>query len=175
MTRILCQGPRGGKPAHPHIAEFCENGAKATAWELTTYRTTPEFFTKHTVTELRGWKDYDLEQAGRLTHPMKYDAATDRYLAVSPKEVPTYDKKPQMSAPDVAFEVVHRLQNYDLVIINFANPDMVGHTGQMEATMQAISTVDSCVGRLMEATNRSSCQNCWLHFAMRMLYLVPDG
>ncbi|ATI57142.1 formate dehydrogenase [Sphingomonas melonis TY] len=80
---VMCVSCAWGKPAHPHIAEFCENGAKATAWELTTYRTTPEFFTKHTVSDLRGWKDYDLEQAGRLTHPMKYDAATDRYVAVS--------------------------------------------------------------------------------------------
>ena len=80
---VMCVSCAWGKPAHPHIAEFCENGAKATAWELTTYRTTPEFFTKQTVSDLRGWKDYDLEQAGRLTHPMKYDAATDRYVAVS--------------------------------------------------------------------------------------------
>jgi molybdopterin-dependent oxidoreductase alpha subunit len=80
---VMCVSCAWGKPAHPHIAEFCENGAKATAWELTTYRTTPEFFTKHSVTELRGWKDYDLEQAGRLTHPMKYDTASDRYVAVS--------------------------------------------------------------------------------------------
>jgi molybdopterin-dependent oxidoreductase alpha subunit len=80
---FMCVSCAWGKPAHPHIAEFCENGAKATAWELTSYRTTPEFFTKHTVSELRGWKDFDLEQAGRLTHPMKYDAASDRYVAVS--------------------------------------------------------------------------------------------
>ena len=52
----------------------------------------------------------------------------DRYLAISPKEVPTYDKKPQMSAPDLTFEVLRRLEKYDLVIMNYANPDMVGHT-----------------------------------------------
>ena len=80
---FMCVSCAWGKPAHPHIAEFCENGAKATAWELTSYRTTPEFFARHTISELRGWKDYDLEQAGRLTHPMKYDAASDKYVAVS--------------------------------------------------------------------------------------------
>ena len=74
----------------------------------------------------------------------------DRYLAVSPKEVPTYDKKPQMSAPDLAFEVVRRLENYDLVIINFANPDMVGHTGVVEAGIHAVETIDLAVRLVVE-------------------------
>jgi molybdopterin-dependent oxidoreductase alpha subunit len=77
---VSCAWP---KPANHHPAEFCEEGAKATAWELTTYRTTPEFFQQHTLTELRGWRDYDLEQHGRLTHPLRYDAATDKYVACS--------------------------------------------------------------------------------------------
>ena len=66
----------------------------------------------------------------------------DRYLAVSPKEVPTYDKKPQMSAPDLTFEVRRRLEKYDLVIMNYANPDMVGHTGVVEAGIHACETID---------------------------------
>jgi molybdopterin-dependent oxidoreductase alpha subunit len=80
---FMCVSCAWGKPAKPHIAEFCENGAKATAWELTSLRVTPDFFTRHSVTELRGWRDHDLEQAGRLTHPLKYDAASDHYVAVS--------------------------------------------------------------------------------------------
>ncbi|WNO54944.1 FdhF/YdeP family oxidoreductase [Stakelama saccharophila] len=79
----MCVSCAWGKPARPHIAEFCENGAKATAWELTSLRNTPDFFQQHSVSELREWRDHDLEQAGRLTHPMKYDAATDKYVAVS--------------------------------------------------------------------------------------------
>jgi molybdopterin-dependent oxidoreductase alpha subunit len=71
------------KPANPLPFEFCENGVKATAWDITTRRAKPDFFAKHTVTELRGWPDYDLEQAGRLTRPMRYDPATDRYREVS--------------------------------------------------------------------------------------------
>jgi molybdopterin-dependent oxidoreductase alpha subunit len=71
------------KPADPLALEFCENGVKATAWDITTRRAKPEFFTKHTVTELLGWTDYDLEQAGRLTRPMRYDPVTDRYREVS--------------------------------------------------------------------------------------------
>ena len=66
----------------------------------------------------------------------------DRYLAISPKEVPTYDKKPQMSGPDVAFEVYRRLPDYDAVIMNFANPDMVGHTGIVAAGVHACETID---------------------------------
>ncbi len=80
---FACVSCAWGKPAHPHPAEFCENGAKATAWELTSYRNTPDFFQRHDVTTLRGWKDHDLEQAGRLTQPLRYDASSDRYLAVS--------------------------------------------------------------------------------------------
>ena len=79
----MCTSCAWGKPVHPHPFEFCENGAKATVWELTRDRCTPEFFAAHTVTELRGWADYDLEMQGRLTHPLRYDADTDRYVAVS--------------------------------------------------------------------------------------------
>ncbi|TLX63284.1 formate dehydrogenase [Stutzerimonas nosocomialis] len=72
--------------AKPHPAkplEFCENGAKATAWENTSQRCGPEFFAAHPVTELLNWADFDLERQGRLTHPMRYDAASDRYQPVS--------------------------------------------------------------------------------------------
>jgi 2,3-bisphosphoglycerate-independent phosphoglycerate mutase len=74
----------------------------------------------------------------------------DRYLAISPKEVPTYDKKPQMSAPDLTFEVLRRLENYDVVIMNYANPDMVGHTGVVEAGIHACETIDLGVRLIVE-------------------------
>ena len=83
MDGFQCVSCAWTKPAAPLAFEFCENGAKATAWEITTHRCTPDFFARHTVTELLDWDDYSLEQAGRLTHPMRYDAATDRYLPVS--------------------------------------------------------------------------------------------
>ena len=76
----------------------------------------------------------------------------DRYMAVSPKEVATYDLKPQMSAPDLAFEVIRRLPAYDLVILNFANPDMVGHTGVVGAGIHACETIDYAVKLMVEAT-----------------------
>jgi molybdopterin-dependent oxidoreductase alpha subunit len=62
--------------------EFCENGAKATAWEIDAHRATPELFSKHTVTELLTWSDYHLEAQGRLTHPMRWDKASDKYVSV---------------------------------------------------------------------------------------------
>ena len=72
--------------AKPHPSKplaFCENGAKATAWETTSLRCTPEFFAQHRLSELRNWSDYALEQQGRLTHPLRWDAASDRYLPIS--------------------------------------------------------------------------------------------
>lgn len=72
-----------GKPAKPLLLEFCENGAKATLWESTTDRCTPDFFASHTVSELLDWTDYDLEMQGRLTHPLRYDAATNKYVVTS--------------------------------------------------------------------------------------------
>lgn len=76
---FMCVSCSWAKPADHHAFEFCENGAKATLWELTTRRCTPDFFRQHTVTELRGWSDYDLEQQGRLTQPLRYDCSTDQY------------------------------------------------------------------------------------------------
>jgi molybdopterin-dependent oxidoreductase alpha subunit len=83
---FMCVSCAFGKPARPHAFEFCENGAKATLWDLTTRRCTPDFFASHTVTELKGWTDYDLEQTGRLTHPLRYDPATDKYVPVAWEE-----------------------------------------------------------------------------------------
>ncbi len=77
----MCSSCAWGKPAHPHKFEFCENGAKSTLWELTSDRCTPAFFDQHTVTELLQWQDYDLEMQGRLTEPLRYEAATDKYVA----------------------------------------------------------------------------------------------
>jgi molybdopterin-dependent oxidoreductase alpha subunit len=80
---FACVSCAWSKPAKPHPAEFCENGAKATFWELTGRTATPEFFAAHTVTELRTWDDYQLENVGRLTHPMRYDHLLDIYEPVS--------------------------------------------------------------------------------------------
>ncbi|WP_103122604.1 FdhF/YdeP family oxidoreductase [Methylopila sp. Yamaguchi] len=80
---FMCVSCAWAKPAEPLPFEYCENGAKATAWELTRRRVAREFFETHTVTELLGWSDYALEEQGRLTEPMRYDPQTDKYEPVS--------------------------------------------------------------------------------------------
>jgi len=72
----------------------------------------------------------------------------DRKIVPSPK-VATYDLQPEMSAPAVTDEVLARMANYDLIVLNFANPDMVGHTGIVEAGIRAVETVDQCAGRII--------------------------
>jgi molybdopterin-dependent oxidoreductase alpha subunit len=79
---FMCVSCAWAKPADPRVFEFCENGAKATTWEITSKRVTPEFFADRTVSELEKWDDHHLEAAGRLTHPMRWDPASDKYVAV---------------------------------------------------------------------------------------------
>ena len=76
-----------------------------------------------------------------------------RILVNSPKEVATYDLKPEMSAPEVGKNLVEAIksQEYDVIVINFANPDMVGHTGVIPAAVKAVETVDGLVGEAVEA------------------------
>ena len=76
----------------------------------------------------------------------------ERILVHSPK-VATYDLQPEMSAPEVCDKLVEAIQSlkYDVIIINFANPDMVGHTGVESAAIKAVETVDACVGRAVAA------------------------
>ena len=77
----------------------------------------------------------------------------DRVLVPSPK-VATYDLQPEMSAFEVCDKCVERIESgaYDVIILNFANCDMVGHTGVLEAAVKAVETVDTCVGKVVEAT-----------------------
>lgn len=85
---------------------------------------------------------------GGIEEPYKNE---DRVLVPSPK-IATYDLKPEMSAIEVKNEVLNRINmdKYDLIILNFANPDMVGHTGVVDATIKAIETVDTCLGEILE-------------------------
>jgi 2,3-bisphosphoglycerate-independent phosphoglycerate mutase len=79
----------------------------------------------------------------------------DRCLIPSPRDVATYDQKPEMSALAVTAEVLERLsaQTYDLIVLNFANMDMVGHTGVLAAAVQACETVDRCIGKIITAVS----------------------
>jgi molybdopterin-dependent oxidoreductase alpha subunit len=78
-----CPGCAWPDKDHTSTFQFCENGAKAVTWEATRRRVPPEFFAAHTVTELLDWPDHELEGEGRVTQPMAYDAASDRYLPIS--------------------------------------------------------------------------------------------
>ncbi|WP_164707820.1 FdhF/YdeP family oxidoreductase [Paraburkholderia phosphatilytica] len=77
---FACVSCSWAKPADPHLFEFCENGAKATAWEITNKRIDADFFAEHTVTELMSRSGFELESSGRLTAPLRYDPDTDRYV-----------------------------------------------------------------------------------------------
>ena len=77
----------------------------------------------------------------------------DRILVPSPRDVKTYDQKPEMSAPEVCDKLVQAIGTgqYGFVLVNFANPDMVGHTGVLDAAVKAVKVVDQCIGRLWQA------------------------
>jgi len=77
-----CPGCAWPDPKHTSSFEFCENGAKAVTWESTAKRVGPDFFASHTVSELWTWSDHLLEDEGRITHPLIYDAASDTYVAI---------------------------------------------------------------------------------------------
>lgn len=81
-------------------------------------------------------------------------ALEDRKVVPSPKDVATYDLKPEMSSEEVEEYVVSHLKDYDLVIINFANPDMVGHTGVVEAAKKAVTRIDDAVRAVTKETLR---------------------
>ena len=109
---------------------------------------------------LRQFRTAETEKYPHVTYFMnggieKAFPGEDRHLVPSPR-VATYDQAPAMSAQDLTDSCIAAINKgiYSLVVINYANPDMVGHTGQMDATKEAIHAVDTCVGRLMEATNR---------------------
>ena len=82
-TGFDCPGCAWPDKEHTSTFQFCENGAKAVTWEATNKRVTPDFFAEHTVSELLTWSDHELENAGRLTHPLVYDRATDTYKPIA--------------------------------------------------------------------------------------------
>jgi 2,3-bisphosphoglycerate-independent phosphoglycerate mutase len=79
-----------------------------------------------------------------------------RILVPSPRDVPSYDHRPEMSAPEVAERVAAEVgDGYRFCVVNFANPDMVGHTGVIPAVVRAVETVDACLGRVVAAVGRA--------------------
>jgi 2,3-bisphosphoglycerate-independent phosphoglycerate mutase len=84
-------------------------------------------------------------------------AGEERILVDSPRDVPSYDHKPEMSATEVADRVAEAIEDdgYGFVIVNFANPDMVGHTGVVPAVVKAVETTDTCLGQVVDAVERA--------------------
>ena len=85
--------------------------------------------------------------------PLQYE---DRLLIPSPKDVSTYDEKPEMSAREVTRSVLDRIrsESYDVIIMNYANPDMIGHTGDLEASVKAVNVIDDCLREVISTVRR---------------------
>ena len=77
----------------------------------------------------------------------------ERILVPSPRDVKTYDEKPEMSAAEVTANLEKRMPEFQFTLVNYANPDMVGHTGILPAALKAVATVDECVGRLWKVAS----------------------
>ena len=116
------------------------------------------------IISAKGLKQFRVAETEKYAHVTfffnggveKQAEGEDRCLVPSPKEFPTYDLIPQMSAEKVCDKVVEAMasERYDLIVCNFANCDMVGHTGVMDAAIQAVETVDGCIGRIMAEVDR---------------------
>ena len=116
-----------------------------------------EYISKHGLKQLR---IAETEKYAHVTfffnggNEKQYEGE-DRILVPSPK-VETYDMKPEMSAYEVTKNVVEQIENekYDAIILNFANPDMVGHTGSLEAAIKAVEAIDECVGKIVKSIEK---------------------
>jgi 2,3-bisphosphoglycerate-independent phosphoglycerate mutase len=164
LTRALATAdftafPRSASP--PFHAYAC----------MTTYDTTlelPVAFTKEAFADtfpevisragLRQFRCAETEKYAHVTYFFNGGVETpfvgeDRKMIPSPRDVATYDQKPEMSAQAVADAVVDAVasEKYDFILVNFANPDMVGHTGLLPAAIRAVEEVDTCIGRVADA------------------------
>ncbi|MDL1955505.1 MAG: 2,3-bisphosphoglycerate-independent phosphoglycerate mutase [Candidatus Desulfofervidus auxilii] len=118
------------------------------------------------VISQQGWKQLRIAETEKYAHVTyffnggkeKPFPGEERCLIPSPKEVPTYDLKPEMSAPEVTVEFIKRLKTkkYQFIVLNFANGDMVGHTGVLEAAIKACETVDKCLGEILNEIKRQN-------------------
>jgi 2,3-bisphosphoglycerate-independent phosphoglycerate mutase len=117
-----------------------------------------EYISRHNKTQLR------IAETEKYAHVTFFfnggievpNPGEERVLIPSPK-VPTYDQQPAMSAPEVTEEAVKRIESgrYDVMILNYANCDMVGHTGDLNAAIEAVETVDTCLGKVVKAVQKA--------------------
>ena len=163
ITRAFCDDDFQGfeRKARPQVTFVCFTDYDDTIQnkqvafhKVQLHNTFGEYLAAHNMTQARIAETEKYAHVtfffnGGVEEPNKGE---DRILVKSPK-VPTYDLQPEMSAPQVCEKLVDAIKSdkYDVIIINFANPDMVGHTGVQEAAIKAVETVDECVGKAVEA------------------------
>ncbi len=142
------------------LTEYDETFALPIAFPSTTY---PDILAQ--VVSDAGFKQLRIAETEKYAHVTFFFnggieqpwPGEDRVMIPSPDDVATYDEKPSMSAVEVTDEVVKRVESdkYQLIVLNFANCDMVGHTGILAAAIEAVETVDSCLGRVVDAVTRA--------------------
>ena len=163
ITRAFCDDDFQGfeRKASPHVTFVCFTEYDDTIQnklvafhKVQLHNTFGEYLAAHNMTQARIAETEKYAHVtfffnGGVEEPNKGE---DRILVKSPK-VATYDLQPEMSAPQVCEKLVDAIKSdkYDVIVINFANPDMVGHTGVQEAAVKAVETVDECVGKAVEA------------------------
>ncbi|MGA9593326.1 MAG: alkaline phosphatase family protein, partial [Candidatus Acidiferrales bacterium] len=149
-------------PARPKNLEFVGFTQYEKTWPWLRYLVGPEKL-EHILANVfaeRQMKNLRVAETEKYAHVTyffnggieKPFAGEERKLVPSPK-VPTYDLKPEMSAAGIADVVIHAIEKgeFDAIIMNFANADMVGHSGKLEATIKAVETVDECLGRIFQS------------------------
>jgi 2,3-bisphosphoglycerate-independent phosphoglycerate mutase len=149
-------------PARPKNLTYVAMTQYDKAWPWLRYLIAPEkleHILANVFTELE-YKNLRVAESEKYAHVTyffnggieKPFTGEERVMVPSPK-VPTYDLKPEMSAEGVADTVVHAIEkgDFDAIIMNFANADMVGHSGKLEATIKAVESIDACIGRIFQA------------------------
>jgi 2,3-bisphosphoglycerate-independent phosphoglycerate mutase len=164
MTRALAEPgfKEFSDPARPKNLVYVAMTQYDKAWPWLRYLLAPEKL-EHILANVfaeQGYKNLRVAETEKYAHVTyffnggveKPFPGEERTLVPSPK-VPTYDLKPEMSAEGVADTVIHAIEkgDFDAIIMNFANADMVGHSGKLEATIKACETVDYCLGRIFQA------------------------
>jgi 2,3-bisphosphoglycerate-independent phosphoglycerate mutase len=149
-------------PARPQNVFFVAMTQYDKAWPWLRYLLAPEKL-EHILANVFAEQEY---KNLRVAETEKYAHVTyffnggvekpfpgEERVVVPSQKVPTYDLKPEMSAAGVADTVIHAIErgNFDAIIMNFANADMVGHSGKLEATIKAVETVDECLGRIFQS------------------------
>jgi 2,3-bisphosphoglycerate-independent phosphoglycerate mutase len=162
ITRAFVDGDFQGfnRPKHPQVHYVCMTQYDVTIQAAVAFLPQSLSKTLGEVLAEQGLRQLRIAETEKYAHVTFFfnggvetaNSGEDRVLIPSPK-VSTYDLKPEMSALEVTERVIQEIQSdkYDVIILNYANADMVGHTGVLDAAIRAITTLDECIGRVLEA------------------------